>query len=344
MEPVRIGFVGAGFMGQLAHLVNYDRLAEARVVALAEPRTELRARVARRYEIPETYEDHRALLADADVDAIVAPQPYHRHAALVPELLSAGRPLFTEKPIAVRPATGRQLADRADELDVAHMIGYHKRCDPAMERARTVIEGWRSTGAVGAMRFVRVTMPPGDWIAHAPSPIETDETPPTGAVEPPPEPFEGPAAELYDHVINYYVHQLNAIRYLTGEDYDVRYGTDRLLAVETDGGVEAVIELAPYETEHDWQESILVGFDRANVRIKLPPPLARQRSGTVTIERVADGEQTVRRPALGAEWAMFRQARRFVAVARGERQAPCGPREAAADLEAAAAYVRKATD
>ena len=44
MEPVRMGFVGAGYMGQLAHIGNYARrstsapLADARLLALAEPR------------------------------------------------------------------------------------------------------------------------------------------------------------------------------------------------------------------------------------------------------------------------------------------------------------------
>lgn len=78
MSETRIGFVGAGYMGQLAHLRNYDRVDDCEVVALAEPRTELTARVARRYEIPETYSDHEELLAEANVDAVVAAQPYQR--------------------------------------------------------------------------------------------------------------------------------------------------------------------------------------------------------------------------------------------------------------------------
>ena len=35
-KPIKIGFVGAGFMGQLAHLVNFTDISNCEVVALAD--------------------------------------------------------------------------------------------------------------------------------------------------------------------------------------------------------------------------------------------------------------------------------------------------------------------
>ena len=35
---LRIGMVGCGFIGQVAHLQNYMNISECRIVALAEPR------------------------------------------------------------------------------------------------------------------------------------------------------------------------------------------------------------------------------------------------------------------------------------------------------------------
>jgi predicted dehydrogenase len=60
---VRIGFVGAGFMGQLAHIRSYALLHdECDLVALAEPRRRTAELVATRYGIGRIYRAHRELL------------------------------------------------------------------------------------------------------------------------------------------------------------------------------------------------------------------------------------------------------------------------------------------
>ncbi|MGI5818348.1 MAG: hypothetical protein ACOX9R_09635 [Armatimonadota bacterium] len=43
MTPVRMGFVGAGYMGQLAHIANYAALETCEMIALAEPRARTRS-------------------------------------------------------------------------------------------------------------------------------------------------------------------------------------------------------------------------------------------------------------------------------------------------------------
>lgn len=342
---VRIGFVGAGFMGQVAHLRNYDRVAGCEVVALAEPRAERARLVADRYDIPAVYADHEELVDEATVDAIVAPQPYDRYAFVVPDLLSAGVPLFTEKPLAVAPETGERLADLGEREGVPHMVGYHKRADPAMEYAARLLDEWRETGAYGSQRFVRITMPPGEWIAGAPDPITTDEEPPDAETESIPVEFEGDAAEAYDHTINYYVHQLNGLRLLFGEPYEVAYAdaAGALMVAESESGVTGTLERDPYETSNDWQESVLVGFERGYVRVDLPPPLISQRAGRVEVMRDDDPTATTE-PAMPPVAAMRRQAEHFVAVARGEREPPCDAREAAEDLRIARDYVRARYD
>jgi predicted dehydrogenase len=312
------------------------------VVGLAEPRADLAGRVARRYDVPATYDDHEALLAGCDLDLVVAALPYRRHASVAPDVLRRGVPLFTEKPVAARPDTAERLAALADEHDVLHAVGYHKRSDPAMEYAASLLREWRETGRYGDQRFVRVTMPEGDWVAGAPDPITTDEEPPGGELEPFPDGLDAAATEEYARVVNYYVHQLNALRVLFGEPYDVAHADDagRLLVAESESGITGTLERSPYETSDDWQESVLVGFDRGYVRVDLPPPLASQEAGRVEVLRDDDGTET-RRPTMPPTAAMRRQAENVLAAVRGERDPPCDSREAAADLRVALDYVRK---
>ena len=58
-EKVRLGFVGSGFMGQLAHIANYATIPDCELVALAEGRAQTSEAVARHYGIEELYPNHK---------------------------------------------------------------------------------------------------------------------------------------------------------------------------------------------------------------------------------------------------------------------------------------------
>ena len=74
--------------------------------------------------------------------------------------------------------------------------------------------------------------------------------------------------QKYVAFVNYYIHQVNLMRHLLCEPYHVTYAekTGVLLAVKSESGVPGVIEMTPYRTTIDWQESALVCFERRTVR------------------------------------------------------------------------------
>ncbi len=342
MRKLRIGFVGVGFMGQLAHLANYAALNECEVVAIAEPRRELAEKVARRYGVERIYPDHRALLESCQVDALVASQPYRRHAVLVPDLLRAKVPVFTEKPISLTVEAGESLARLADASGVLYMVGYHKRSDPAMVYARRIVDEWKASGEYGRMRYVRVTMPPGDWIGGgAAGVINTAEEKPAGDFEPMPDYFDDATAQFYSSFVNFYIHQVNILRFILGEPYAVTFAeaSGVLLTAESASGVCGTIEMAPYQTTIDWQERVFVGFEKGYIDVRLPPPLAGQEAGRVTVMRDKGDGPSLTRPILPRVSAMRQQAANFLAAVRGERPAPCAAAEAVEDLRAARRYV-----
>ena len=74
-SKVRIGFVGVGFMGQLAHLRNYAALPDCEVVALAELRPELARKVAAAYGVPKVYAEAADMLAKETGVKVVSLNP-----------------------------------------------------------------------------------------------------------------------------------------------------------------------------------------------------------------------------------------------------------------------------
>jgi predicted dehydrogenase len=330
---VRIGFVGVGAMGQCAHLRNYVTTSGCEVVALAELRPELGRRVAARYGVENVYRDHREMLAAEKLDAIVSIQHFSLHGQLLPEILAAGLPTLIEKPLARSVEAGERIVacPNSDKL----FIGYHKRSDPATLWALDRIAKWKASGEVGPMRYVRVTMPPGDWMARGFSGlIDCGE-------RIPPAPSDPPASPQYEAFVNYYIHQVNLIRLLLGENYRVMFADPIVLVGRSDGGgVTCVLEMKPYRTVADWQEAALVTFAAGWIRLELPAPMTVDRPGQITVfEDPGDVEPSTSSPTLPPVHAMRRQAEQFVAAVRGEKTTLCRADEALEDLRVARQYL-----
>lgn len=337
-EQVRLGMVGAGMMGQLAHLAHYVTLPDVEVVALAEGRPRLAARVAARYEVPEVVADHRALSERDDLDGIVAILPIHLNYGVGMDVLASGKHLATEKSISVGLPAGRALADAALEAGVVYQVSYMKRHDPGVLAAKQQVDAWRASGEAGELRLARIwCCAPGDWTWHIEAPLRTDEAVP--AYDAAAEPETGADETVRKWVwtwLNYYSHQTNLMRYLLGEDYRVAYhdawsGGDLVHAV-TDRGARVLLEFHKFR-HPGWDEGFELTFAEGRVRAALPAPLSRQQPAAVTIEHHGDDGRVVQ-PYLAPIGAMRAQAEGFVnAIRGGTQRSPAS--EAVKDVELA---------
>ena len=348
-DKIKIGFVGVGSMGQCAHLKNYATLGDrCEVVALAELVEAQGQAVAARYGVPRVYPSHTEMLEKEALDGIVASQPFNRHGVLLPEILEAGVPVFTEKPLAASVEVGERIAAAVRGSGTWHMVGYHKRSDPATMRARAEIDRLQETGELGRMTYVRLLMPAGDWVAGGfDDLIRVDGPRPEMEVDPPAGDMSAEVYGRYTGFVNYYIHQVNLLRHLLGEPYQVTYADPSgvLLAGQSDGGVACTIEMSPYQTSIDWQESALVCFEQGYIQIELPAPLASNRPGKVTIFRDPEGGDGPHTTVPQLPWihAMRQQAINFIAAIRGEIEPLTQAAEALEDLRVARQYIRLLT-
>ncbi len=344
-SKVRIGFVGVGGMGQAAHLRNYVMIPECEVVALAEVKPELGKKVAARWGVPKVYASHTEMLASAQMDAIVASQPFTRHGTLVPELLAYGKPVLTEKPIAGSVEQGEKIVRAMKAAGTWMMVGYHKRSDPATMLARNEVARLQASGELGKMTYIRILMPAGDWVANGfVQNVGSDEPNPPMEWDPPASDMDKAMNDAYIGFVNYYIHQVNLMRHLLGESWQVDYAdpAGRLLAGQSASGVTCSIEMSPYQSSIDWQEHALVCFERGWVKLDLPAPLAFTRPGRVEIFRdPGKGVQPKTEiPQLPWVHAMWQQACNFVEAVAGRGQTMCTAEDALEDIRLARAYIR----
>jgi len=254
--------------------------------------------------------------------------------------------VFTEKPVAFSIEAGQMLADTADSNGTLYMVGYHKRSDPAIEYAKAKIDAWKASGEMGKMRLVRISMPPGDWVFNGGNGalgVAGEQYPPIKNEEWPDYFGNMDKMKEYNAFVNYYIHQVNLMRFMFGEDYKVTFAdkTGVLLATESQSGVCGTLEMAAYSNSKDWQESVFVTFERGWIKVDLPAPLASQRAGTVTFMVDNGGEAMTCSPTMPSVHAMRNQAKNYLAAVRGDRKAPCEAREAVLDLKVAKDYVIK---
>lgn len=345
MEKVRIGFVGVGGMGQCAHLRNFVTVPDCEVVAIAEVKEKLGKLVGERYGIPKVYRNHEDMLASEKLDGIVASQPFNRHGTLIPELAKAGIPIFTEKPLAGSIENGEKIIQALEKAGTWQMVGYHKRSDPATMYAKAEIDRLKNTEELGKLRYVRILMPAGDWVANGfIGLITSDDPPPALEWDPPASDMDEETFKEYTAFVNYYIHQVNLMRHLLGEPYKIIFADPSgvVLVTQSESGVAGTIEMSPYRTTIDWQESALIAFEKGWIKLELPAPMATHRPGKVEIMRDPGGDVTPTTMCPTLPWigAMRQQAMNFVAAIKGEMKPLCEAHEALEDLKVAREYIR----
>ena len=345
MEKIKIGFIGAGYMGQRAHIANYATLPDVELTALAEGRTETAKTVAQRYGIETIYGNYKEMLERAQLDAVVAIMHFNLHHAVVPDILEKGLPLLTEKPICVSSETGKQLVKQAEEKDIIYQVGYMKRCDPGARLVKERIAEWKQSREFGTLNYMRVTMPPGDWMFGMDPPINRGDKAfyDSQKEEPAPAWMTDEQAKVYINFINYYIHQVNLVYYLLGEDYAVEYvdPTGKILVARSISGIPIVLEMATYEVVNEWHEFYDVFFDKGTIKLSFPAPLARQRAAEVEIYKNTVKGSLYEKPVIVQKWSMLEQARFFIDAVKNKKKPVLPASDAVKDLEIGEDYVKK---
>ncbi|MBI3457570.1 MAG: Gfo/Idh/MocA family oxidoreductase [Candidatus Rokubacteria bacterium] len=109
MDPVGIGFIGAGFAADLhAHAVAPLRGVKCEIRAVYSRTRERAEAFARKFGIPHVYTDHRALLERRDIHLVTLPVVTSLHHVFAIDAAEAGKHVVVEKPLtgAFRDASG----------------------------------------------------------------------------------------------------------------------------------------------------------------------------------------------------------------------------------------------
>ena len=164
MKPVTFGIIGAGRIGKL-HADNLiSHVDGARLKAITDPFLDKNWAASR--NIPLTGKDHRIMLDDPEINAILIGSPSVEHASQLIECALAGKHIFCEKPIALDPEIIRNALAEVDKSGVKFQVGFNRRFDPNFSAVQHQV----ASGALGDPHIIRITSrdpapPPAEYVA-----------------------------------------------------------------------------------------------------------------------------------------------------------------------------------
>jgi len=151
MKPLTIGIIGAGRIGKL-HAENLiTSVRGAKLKAITDPFLDEKWAVSK--GITVAGKDHRIMLDDSEIDAVLICSPSPQHAQQIIECAQAGKHIFCEKPIALDPEVIRNSISEVEKAKVKLQVGFNRRFDPSFASVREKV----STGSLGDPHIIRVT-------------------------------------------------------------------------------------------------------------------------------------------------------------------------------------------
>ena len=170
-KTLNVGIAGLGRLGKRHAQQLARNTPGARLVAACSPVAAELNWARNELGITRCHDTLEAMLADADLDAIVLVTPTTLHADQTSACLRAGKHVFVEKPLSLDVATCEAVEAVAREHpNLVAMVGFVRRFDPSYAEAKAAID----QGDLGKPFLVRSQTcdqndPDGFFVKFAPS-------------------------------------------------------------------------------------------------------------------------------------------------------------------------------
>lgn len=303
---VRAALVGAGLVGQVAHLTTLTDPESTICLAAVVDASASRARViGDAHGVPSA-----ARLRDLDlsaIDAVVIATPDPTHASLISEALEAGLHVFCEKPLGISSDEASELARLAKASGRVCQVGYMKRFDPAVHvlLANLADHGETITGLAVEVRdpdaapFVRdyPFIPAGDDIDPAPMEVGAqrfrDEVDTIIG-----RPASDEEVTAFGSFISALIHDLNVARMIVAEDVAVVHGffsnggLQVGMDLRTTSGVYVRMAHTQVPTIADYEERVIVYTTGGVYTLVFPAPYLLNAPTRLTYYAPKDSTET----------------------------------------------------
>ena len=144
---IKLLILGAGTMARL-HAIGFGAIDDVEIVAAVDTEAQNLARFAEEFGVSRTFSNLDDAIAWGEFDAAANVTPDNAHHATTMALLSAGKHVLCEKPLAMNFADAEEMTKAAEARGVVNLVNLTLRPWPATAAARSVVD----SGVLGPLR------------------------------------------------------------------------------------------------------------------------------------------------------------------------------------------------
>ncbi len=138
MDRIRVGFVGAGFIGPI-HIESVRRLGYPEVLAVSEIDQKTADKVARELKIPKAYGNWLDLVNDPEIDVVHVTCSNNLHYPISKACLEKGKAVICEKPLSMDLDEARKLVELAEKTKVINATTFNMGFYPMVQEAKEIV-------------------------------------------------------------------------------------------------------------------------------------------------------------------------------------------------------------
>lgn len=138
MKAVNVGVIGVGAMGE-NHVRVYHKIEEANLVAVSDVSEKALKRIEKKYGA-KGYTDYNELLGNPEIEAVSVCVPTTFHYNVVMEAIKHKKHILVEKPIAFTLKEAEEMIAAAKESGVLLATGHVERFNPAVQKAKELVD------------------------------------------------------------------------------------------------------------------------------------------------------------------------------------------------------------
>ena len=138
MRTVNVGVIGVGAMGE-NHVRVYHKMEEANLIAVSDVSERALKKIEKKYGA-KGYTEYDDLLNNPDIEVVSVCVPTTFHHDVVMEAIKHKKHVLVEKPIAFTLNEAEEMIAAAKEAGVILATGHVERFNPAVQKAKELID------------------------------------------------------------------------------------------------------------------------------------------------------------------------------------------------------------
>mgnify|MGYP006268020007 FL=1 len=309
---MRIGIIGAGFVAQNVHIPIYHQHPDVTLSAICDHDPVSLNYTSKLYDIERVYTNHRELLQDPDIDAVIITLPRRLTFNVVFDAIDAGKWVFTEKPLCLNWLNGSKLHQLCGLRKVGIQIGYMKRFDAVSTLAKDIIQEKKR---LETLKTVNMRCLMGDSYAGTTNCVREGRVVSTNTNnEMLPECIAQKFHWSYEQYINVFSHMTSLIEYILDSELELSFADlnengEGIVMFRCDG-----IPVSFHTVrgiQKSWEEDIEFIHNRTCIKVVYPAAFLRNVPGTLCISGSSLHREYQTLTPLPS-WAFTHQADMFV--------------------------------